>query len=140
MSTYGEGSASYIAAGERHGIARLVDAFYRYMDHLPLAATIRAMHERDLRLSREKLTVFLCGWLGGPNLYSATFGPISIPRVHQHLVIGEAERDAWLACMEQAVHEQPWTDDFKRYFMRAIAIPAERVRLAASAHHLASSG
>jgi hemoglobin len=139
VSTYGEGSASYIAAGERHGIARLVEAFYRHMDRLPLAATIRAMHDSDLRLSREKLMVFLCGWLGGPNLYSATFGPISIPRVHQHLVIGEAERDAWLACMAQAVDEQPWSSDFKRYFMRAIAVPAERVRLASAACRLASN-
>jgi hemoglobin len=127
---YGDGSASYIAAGERHGVARLVDAFYRYMDQLPLAATIRAMHDRDLRLSREKLTVFLCGWLGGPNLYSATFGPTSIPRAHQHLSIDEAERDAWMACMARAVDEQPWRSDFKDYFLRAIAIPAERVRLA----------
>jgi hemoglobin len=78
--------------------------------------------------------------LGGPNLYSATFGPISIPRVHQHLVIGEAERDAWLACMEQAVAEQPWHSDFKHYFMRAIAVPAEHVRLACSAYRLASHG
>ena len=127
---YGDGGSSYIAAGERHGMARLVDAFYLPMERLPLASTIRAMHDVDLRLSREKLTVFLCGWLGGPNLYSATFGPISIPRVHQHLAIGEAERDAWLACMELAVAEQPWAEDFKRYFMAAIKIPAERVRLA----------
>ena len=35
---FGDGSASYEAAGERHGIARLVDAFYRYMDQLPIAA------------------------------------------------------------------------------------------------------
>ena len=127
---YGDGGSSYIAAGERPGIARLVDAFYRHMDRLPLAATIRAMHDADLRLSREKLTVFLCGWLGGPNLYSATFGPISIPRVHQHLAIGHAERDAWLTCMALAVDEQPWAESFKHYFMDAIAIPAERVRLA----------
>jgi hemoglobin len=97
------------------------------------------MHEPDLQLSREKLTVFLCGWLGGPNLYRVTFGPVSIPHFHQHLAIGVAERDAWLACMEQAVEEQPWTSEFKQYFMRAIAIPAERVRLAAIAHQYASS-
>lgn len=128
---YGDLSASYIAAGERHGIARLVDAFYRHMDQLPQAAVIRAMHDADLRLSREKLTVFLCGWLGGPNLYRETFGPISIPHAHQHFAIGEAERDAWLACMALAVEEQPWSPDFKTYFMRVIAVPAERVRLAA---------
>ena len=97
------------------------------------------MHERELRLSREKLTVFLCGWLGGPNLYSVTFGPISIPRVHQHLTIGEAERDAWLACMKAAVEEQPWTSEFKRYFMRVIAVPAERVRLASIAQRPSSA-
>jgi hemoglobin len=130
MSGYGDGSASYVAAGERYGVARLVDSFYQYMDRLPEAATIRAMHEPDLRLSREKLTVFLCGWLGGPNLYSRTFKPISIPRAHDHLHIDEVERDAWLACMARAVDDQPWTDDFKRYFLQAIAVPAERVRLA----------
>ena len=127
---YGEGDTSYRAAGERHGIARLVDAFYQYMEQLPLAATVRAMHEADLRLSREKLTVFLCGWLGGPNLYSRTFAPISIPRAHAHLVIDESERDAWLACMAKAVDDQPWTAELKAYCMRAIAVPAERVRLA----------
>jgi hemoglobin len=137
---YGDGSASYIAAGERHGIARLVDAFYRHMDKATFAAKVRAMHEHALRLSREKLTVFLCGWLGGPNLYSVTFGPISIPRAHQHLAIGEAERDAWLACMKLAVDEQPWTSDFKAYFLRTIAIPAERVRLACAARTATETG
>jgi hemoglobin len=110
------------------------------MDQMPIATTIRAMHDTDLRLSREKLTVFLCGWLGGPNLYGVTFGPISIPRAHQHFSIGEAERDAWLTCMEQAVKEQPWAPDFKRYFMHSIAVPAERIRLASAARRLASSG
>lgn len=134
MRRYGDGNASYLAAGGRDGIARLVDAFYDYMEQLPVAATVRAMHDPDLRLSREKLTVFLCGWLGGPNLYRQTFGPISIPRVHEHLTIGDAERDAWLACMARAVDDQPWNADFKVYFMRAIEIPAERVRLASSAY------
>jgi hemoglobin len=88
------------------------------------------MHDPDLALSREKLKVFLCAWLGGPNEYRARFGPISIPGVHAHLAIGVAERDAWLYCMEAAVAAQPWREDFKEYFMRAIAVPAERVRLA----------
>ena len=41
--------------------------FYRHMDEVPRAEGIRAMHERDLRRSREKLTVFPVRWLGGPN-------------------------------------------------------------------------
>jgi hemoglobin len=133
MSTYGVADASYRAAGGRDGIARLVDAFYDHMDARPDAATIRAMHSPDLALSREKLQVFLCAWLGGPNEYRQRFGPISIPGVHAHLAIGEAERDAWLLCMQLAVDEQPWAPDFKAYFMRAIAMPAERVRITCAA-------
>jgi hemoglobin len=128
---YGTGAASFEAAGGTAGIAAVVDRFYDVMDSAPRAQTIRAMHDVDLSLSREKLKVFLCAWLGGPNEYRARFGPISIPGVHAHLEIGEDERDAWLDCMQRAVDEQPWADDFKAYFMRAIAVPAERVRIAA---------
>jgi hemoglobin len=124
---YGTADASFEAAGGRLGIARLVDAFYRVMDTAPEARGIRAMHPADLALPREKLKVFLCAWLGGPNEYRARFGPISIPGVHAHLAIGEAERDAWLHCMHVAVGEQPWAPDFQAYFMRAITVPADRV-------------
>lgn len=127
---YGVGDASYRAAGEREGIARVVDRFYDLMDTLPVARTIRAMHPPDLAIAREKLKVFLCAWLGGPNEYRARFGPISIPGVHAPFDIDEPERDAWLACMAQAVEEQPWDEEFKRYFLRAIAVPAERIRVA----------
>lgn len=122
--------ASYVAAGGEQGLSRLVDAFYDYMDVLPEAATIRAMHEPDLALSREKLKVFLSAWLGGPNVYRERFGPIAIPRVHSHLAIDVPERDAWLLCMARAVSDQPWAVEFKTYFMQAISVPAERVRVA----------
>lgn len=125
---YGVGDASYRAAGERDGIYRLVQRFYEYMDTLPEARVIRAMHAEDLTEVREKLAVFLCAWLGGPNEYRARFGPISIPGFHAKFAIDEAERDAWLLCMARAVAEQPWADDFKAYFMQAIAVPAERCR------------
>ena len=129
MAGFGEGDASYRAAGADEGLARLCEAFYRHMDTLPEATTIRAMHH-DLALSRQKLTVFLAAWLGGPNVYRERFGPISIPRAHAHLAIDEAERDAWMTCMRSAVGDQPWADDFKAYFLEQIAVPAERVRMA----------
>jgi hemoglobin len=129
-TTYGVGAASYEAAGGHEGISRLVDAFYRAMDSAAQARVVRAMHGPDLTMSREKLKAFLCAWLGGPNEYRTRFGPISIPGVHAHLDIGTAERDAWLHCMQCSVDEQPWRADFKTYFMRVIAVPAERVRIA----------
>lgn len=125
---YGEGDTSYRAAGGREGITRLVDAFYRIMDELPLARGIRRMHPRDLCEARDKLTLFLCGWLNGPSLYAAKYGPIRIPSAHAHLRVGPLERDAWLRCMELAIAEQDYAPDFAVYLLRALSVPAERVR------------
>jgi len=131
MATFGDADASYQAAGQREGLESLVEAFYRHMDTLPEAGIIRDMHDPDLTLSIEKLIVFLSGWLGGPREYATTFGPIRIPPAHAHLDIDEPERDAWMLCMSRAVAEQTeWADDFKAYFLRQIAVPAERVRQA----------
>jgi hemoglobin len=88
------------------------------------------MHGAELAAVSEKLKVLLTAWLGGPNRYRERFGPIAIPAFHAQFPIDEAERDAWLLCMRRAVDDQPWADDFKTYFMRAIAVPAERCRVA----------
>lgn len=90
------------------------------------------MHATDLTEVREKLAVFLVAWLGGPNEYRERFGPISIPGFHARFAIDETARDAWLLCMARAVDEQPWAETFKTYFMQAISVPAERVRVASA--------
>ncbi|CAN5703412.1 group II truncated hemoglobin [soil metagenome] len=128
--SYGTGDTSYRAAGGSPGIYELVRRFYESMDQLSEARAIRAMHAVDLTEVREKLAVFLVAWLGGPNEYRERFGPISIPGFHARFVIDEQARDAWLLCMARAVDEQPWAKTFKTYFMQAIAVPAERVRVA----------
>ncbi|HRF44795.1 MAG TPA: group II truncated hemoglobin [Candidatus Competibacteraceae bacterium] len=125
---YGVGDASYQAAGGEAGIRKLVNAFYDAMERLPEAENIRTMHPADLTLSRDKLTLFLCGWLGGPPLYGQTYGPIRIPQVHSHLEIGPSERDAWLRCMQEALKTQPYTTAFKNYLLEQLYIPAERSR------------
>jgi hemoglobin len=131
---YGRGDASYRAAGGTAGIDLLVRRFYEHMDALPEARAIREMHAADLTEVRDKLAVFLVAWLGGPNEYRARFGSISIPSFHARFPIDEAERDAWLLCMARAVDEQPWDETFKLYFMQAIGVPAERVRVASVMH------
>ena len=126
--TYGSKDASFQAAGGEVGIRCLVDAFYDEMDRADYAKNIRAMHPQDLEVSRDKLTLFLCGWLGGPRLYAEKYGGISIPSAHAHLDIGLAERDAWLRCMKVALDKQDYAPDFKIYLLEQLSIPAERVR------------
>lgn len=125
---YGKGDSSYQAAGGLEGLEKLSDAFYGYMQTLPEAQTILAMHTNDMQESRKKLAYFLSGWLGGPKLYRQTYGSILIPKAHSHLAIGEQERDAWMLCMERAVNDQPYKEDFKQYLLKQLFVPAEFTR------------
>lgn len=110
------------------GVRRLVDRFYDLMDELPEAASIRKMHARDLTPMREKLTVFLTGWMGGPSEYGQRFGRINVPSAHAPYDIGEAERDAWIACMQKAVDESALPDDLKQRVMDKMWGMAEMCR------------
>lgn len=124
---YGVDDASFRAAGGEAGLRRLVDDFYDIMETDPAAAEVRRMHPKDLEVARDKLARFLCGWLGGPKLFSQKYGPIKLPHAHARFVIGPAARDAWLACMAQAVARQPFEPSFAKYLMEQLAIPAERI-------------
>lgn len=124
---YGYEDTSFRTLGGEAGVRELVDLFYDAMERRPDARKILAMHPGDLSISREKLWVFLCGWLGGPKRYAERWGPMRIPAAHAHLSVGEAERDAWLACMQEAIDAVNVPDDFRAYFMREIRVPAERV-------------
>ena len=126
---YGDGDTSYRAAGELKGIQQLVNDFYDYMDSLTESKTIRALHKPDLSDARYKLSYFLSGWLGGPPLYQEHIGSISIPGFHRKFNIGSQERDEWLMCMNKAIQQQPYKDDFKRYLFEQLSIPAERCRI-----------
>jgi hemoglobin len=125
--SYGDGDASFLAAGGQEGIQRLVEDFYAEMRRRPEAARILRLHPKDLSISIDKLARFLCGWMGGPNRFREKYGPIVIPLAHRHLPIGPAERDAWLGCMEAAIAAQPCAEDFKVYLLAQLRIPAERV-------------
>jgi hemoglobin len=131
--TFGDKDSSYIAAGQFEGVQLLVSCFYTVMSELPEAAHIRDMHPADLTVSIDKLTCFLSGWLGGPRLYADKYGAFSIPQVHKHLVVTELERDAWLLCMKEALEQQPYSQSFKKYILKQLAIPAERIRLTCTA-------
>ena len=109
-------------------IRRLVDRFYDVMDSAPVAEGIRAMHAPDLRVSREKLYLFLSGWLGGPPLYFERFGPPMLRARHLPFPIGEAERDAWIWCMDQALEEQDMPGELRDYLRERFRAVADHMR------------
>jgi hemoglobin len=91
--------------GGEQSVRALVDRFYDLMDLEPAYEKLRALHPADLHGSRDKLHWFLCGWLGGPQHYVTRFGHPMLRARHLPFSIGIAERDQWMACMKQAMHE-----------------------------------
>jgi hemoglobin len=95
----------YESLGGEPGVRALVDRFYDLMDLEPTYARLRALHPQDLAGSRDKLHWFLCGWLGGPDLYQQRFGHPRLRARHLPYPIGTTERDQWMACMMSAMAE-----------------------------------
>ncbi len=108
----------YTQLGEEAGIAALVDRFYDLMDAKPAAATIRAMHPEDLTMARDKLRWFLCGWTGGPPLYTSRFGHPRLRGRHLPFPIDDDAAVQWMSCMAQALDEQV-EDDWLRDQLKA---------------------
>ena len=122
---FGVGDASFRAAGGIVGLRRLCSDFYEVMNTLPEARQIRAMHAEDLEVMVDKLTLFLTMWLGGPRQYQEKYGFIGMPAAHQHLVINQDEKKAWLLCMKIALERQDYEENFKRYLYNQLCKPAE---------------
>lgn len=101
-----EAATPFERLGGEAQVRALVDRFYDLMDLEPAFAELRAIHPGELSGSRDKLHWFLCGWLGGPNHYTDRFGHPMLRARHMPYAIGIRERDQWLACMQQAMHEQ----------------------------------
>lgn len=95
----------YETLGGEAGVGHLCDRFYALMDTAPQFAGIRAMHPADLKESRDKLFMFLSGWLGGPDLFVEKFGHPRLRARHLPFAIGGGERDQWVACMALAMED-----------------------------------
>ena len=118
----------YELIGGEDGVRRLVDRFYDYMDSDPEAAEIRKLHAKDLRVSREKLFLFLSGWLGGPNLYVEKHGHPMLRRRHLPFAIGIKERDQWLHCMRRALADSELDQTQRDRLLQAFAATADHMR------------
>ena len=86
-------------------VRRLVDRFYDLMDEDPDYYGVRKLHPADLSSSREKLFMFLSGWMGGPQLFVEKFGHPMLRRRHMPFAIDTNERDQWMSCMNRAMED-----------------------------------
>jgi hemoglobin len=96
----------YERLGGEEGVRRLVDRFYDLMDgEAQWQTPLRSIHPEDLSGSRERLFLFLSGWLGGPDLYVERFGHPRLRARHASFPVDDLARDQWMACMIRAMEE-----------------------------------
>ncbi|OLZ85841.1 hemoglobin-like protein [Chromobacterium violaceum] len=111
------------------GVVRwLTDRFYDIMDSEPSVKPLRDMHPADLAGSRQKLFMFLSGWLGGPSLYMEAFGHPRLRMRHMPFAVDEDARDQWMFCMRQAVSELVVEDWLKDKLLEAFHNTADFMR------------
>jgi len=91
----------YELAGGEPAFRLLVQRFYGRVASDPILRPVYP--EEDLAGATERLTLFLIQYWGGPSTYSERRGHPRLRMRHQPFVIGQRERDAWLAHMTAAV-------------------------------------
>lgn len=105
MSEATQETTPYELLGGERALFALVERFYALMDAEPDFDAVRRLHPATLSGSRDKLFMFLSGWLGGPPLYAERVGAPMLRARHLPFAIGRLERDQWLACMRRALEE-----------------------------------
>ena len=126
--TQAGGPTPFERVGGEAGVRALVDHFYDLMDLEPAYAGLRALHPATLDGSRDKLSWFLCGWLGGPNHYVDRFGHPMLRARHLPYAIGNAERDQWMACMRQAMDDCEVPQDVREMIDKPLTRMCEAFR------------
>ena len=109
-----EDSTPYTQLGGEAVIRRIVHRFYELMATVPQFKELRAMHPEDLQGSRDKLFMFLSGWMGGPDLFVEKFGHPRLRGRHMPFAIGVQERDQWVACMALAMEDIGLSEDLRK--------------------------
>jgi hemoglobin len=122
-----EAQTPYQLLGDE-GIRELCNAFYDLMDTLPEAAGVRAMHARDLAPMKDKLALYLIGWMGGPALYAQKHGSVCMTTPHEPYPIGPQERDQWLLCMDKALERVGASEELKAMLKVPLFRIADAVR------------
>jgi hemoglobin len=118
----------YEQLGGDAGVRKLVDRFYDLIDSAPEAATIRALHAKSLKASREKLHLYLSMWTGGPTTYSDRFGHPRLRMRHFPFRIGTVERDEWLWCMDKSLNEHEMPDETRELLRQRLHALADHMR------------
>jgi hemoglobin len=118
----------YEILGGDAAVRSIVDRFYDLMDTAPEAASIRALHAKSLKSSRQKLYLFLTGWTGGPPVYMERYGHPRLRMRHFPFRISAKERDEWLWCMDRSLAEHEMPEEARGFLREKLHALADHMR------------
>jgi hemoglobin len=118
----------YEVIGGESRLRELVDRFYDLMQLEREFAGIHAMHPNPNDSSRDKLFMFLSGWMGGPDLFIERYGHPRLRARHLPYAIGTGERDQWLRCMASAMQDVGIDEDLQLRLMQSFYQTADWMR------------
>ncbi|QBI19049.1 globin [Egibacter rhizosphaerae] len=116
----------YERVGGEPTFRAIVDRFYAGVPDDPVLAPLYPSD--DLEGARERLTLFLMQYWGGPRTYDEWRGHPRLRMRHAPFAIGEAERDAWLARMRAAMDEVGLDPEHDAVLWEYLTMAAEAMR------------
>jgi len=123
-----ETDSLYLRLGGEAVLREFVDKLYDFMDYFPPVTELRSMHPDDLSNARDRLFMFLSGMLGGPPLYTEKFGHPFLRQKHMHFKIGDAERDQWMLCAQNASNQLNIDNQVRDEMIMVIGRMADHLR------------
>ncbi|KHL19550.1 hemoglobin [Mumia flava] len=113
----------YEAIGGRETMAAIVDAFYEGVATDPV---LRPMYpEEDLAGARERLTLFLTQYWGGPTTYSETRGHPRLRMRHAPFLVTPTAAEHWLRHFRAALDTVALDPEHDREFWAYVTHAAQ---------------
>ena len=99
-----QNSHLYESIGGAEAVRSIVDLFIDEIENRPGVDHLRDLYKNvDMTVYRERLFEFLCGWLGGPALYTQRHGIPMLRENHRSIPINDSAADEWMTCMKAAL-------------------------------------
>ena len=118
----------YDTIGGAAVLREMVDRFYDLMQLEPDFAGIHSIHPVPNDGSRDKLFMFLSGWMGGPDLFVEHYGHPRLRARHLPYAIGTKERDQWLRAMAWAMEDVGIEESLRLRLMESFYQTADWMR------------
>ncbi|HCH23012.1 MAG TPA: Globin-like protein [Oceanospirillaceae bacterium] len=109
----------YDLVGGTEVIRELVENFYDIVESDPDGELVHQLHLRGMGINhlRNAQFEYLCGFLGGPQLYVERYGHANNRKIHEHVEIGVPEVESWLKCMEKAIDKVGLSAEIRQRLM-----------------------